>query len=68
VVHDGKGNEGERHAEEIEEQGRGVGQGVFDENKCGAPDEYDREEQNVGEGGGTKSLEQLLRGSGLGRR
>ena len=68
MVHDGKGQEGERHAKQIEEKRRGVGQSVFYENKGCAPDEDDRQQQNVGEGGGTESLEQLLCRSRLGWR
>lgn len=52
--------EGEGHAEEIEEEGRGVLQGVFDENKGGSPDGYDRKEEDVGEGGGTEADGQLF--------
>ena len=39
VVHDGKSDEREGHAEEVEEEGGGVLEGVFDEHEGGSPDE-----------------------------
>ena len=42
VIHDGEGEDGQRHAEEIEEQRRGVRKGVFDEDEGGSPYEDDR--------------------------
>ena len=64
VVDDGKGQEGERHAEKIEEERRGSGRASLTRTKVAAPDEDDCQQQNVGEGGGTESFEQLLRRSG----
>jgi len=60
AVHDGQSDEGKGHAEEIEEQRRGVLEGVFDEDEGGAPDEDDCEEQKVGYRAGAESLGQLL--------
>ena len=39
VVHDGKCDEREGHAEEVEEKRRGVPERVFDEDEGGSPDE-----------------------------
>jgi hypothetical protein len=41
VVHDGESEEREGHAEEIEEEGGGILEGVFDEDEGGPPDEDD---------------------------
>ena len=60
AVHDGQSDEGQGHAEEIEEQRRGVLEGVFDEDEGGAPDEDDCQQQKVGEGRGAESLGQLV--------
>ena len=46
-------SEGEGHAEEVEEEGGGVGEGGFDEGEGGAPDEDDGEEEEVGGGVGS---------------
>jgi hypothetical protein len=51
AVDDGEREGGERHAKEIEEERRGVGERVFDEHEGGSPDGYDAEEKEVGEGG-----------------
>ena len=59
VVHDGKSDEREGHAEEVEEQGGGVLERVLDEDEGGSPDEDDCQEQDVGQRGGTESLRQL---------
>ena len=59
VVHDGESDEGEGHAEEIEEEWGGVLECVFDEDEGGSPDEDDCQEQEVGESGGAESLRQL---------
>jgi hypothetical protein len=39
VVHDGQSDKRQGHAEKIEEERRGVLEGVFDEDEGGAPDE-----------------------------
>jgi hypothetical protein len=41
VVHDGEGQECEGHAKEVEEEGGGVLESVFDEDEGGSPDEDD---------------------------
>ena len=51
VVDDGQSDEGQGHAEEIEEERGGVLEGVFDEDEGGAPDEDDCQKEEVGEGG-----------------
>ena len=48
VVDDGQRDEGEGHAEEIEEQRRDVGEGVLDEDEGGCP----RRRRRRGAGGG----------------
>ena len=50
VIHDNKGEESQRHAEEIEEKRRRVLQGVFDEDEGCAPDEDDCKQQQVSHG------------------
>ncbi len=50
VVHDGQGDEGEGHAEQIEEERGGVLKSVFDEDEGCAPDEDDCQQQDVGYG------------------
>ena len=59
VVHDGESDEREGHAEEVEEEGGCVLEGVFDEDEGGSPDEDDCQEQEVGQCGGAESLRQL---------
>ena len=44
VVHDGKRDEGQGHAEKVEEQRRCVRKGVLDEDEGCAPDEDDCQE------------------------
>jgi hypothetical protein len=51
AVDDGERDGRERHAQEIEEEWRGVAEGVFDEDEGGSPDGDDCEEQEMGEGG-----------------
>ncbi|MCU1250881.1 MAG: hypothetical protein JWQ49_3910 [Edaphobacter sp.] len=62
AVHDGKSDECEGHAEEVEEEGGGVLEGVFDEDEGGSPDEHDCQEQDVGQSGGAESMRQLSLG------
>ena len=61
VVHDGQRDEGQSHSEQIEEKRRGVLKSVFDEDEGCAPDEDDRQQQEVGQGGGAESTGQLVR-------
>ena len=50
VVDDGERDEGEGHAEEIEEERGDVGEGVFDEGEGCSPDEDYGEEEDMGYG------------------
>jgi hypothetical protein len=52
VVEDGQRDEGEGHAEEIEEERGDVVEGVLDESKGGSPDDYYGKEEEVGQGAG----------------
>ena len=66
VVNDGQSDEGQGHAEEIEEQGRSVLEGVLDEDERYAPDGHDCQKQDMGESGRTETMGQsILPVSGL---
>jgi len=67
VVHDSQGNEGQRHSEKVEQKRGGILQGVLDKDEGGSPDKDHRQQQNVGEGSGAESFEQLVLRSGRGR-
>ena len=51
AVHHGQSDERQGHAEEVEEKGRCVVEGVFDEDEGGAPDDDDRQQKEVGQSG-----------------
>ena len=52
MVYDSQRNEGQSHSEQIEEERRGVLKGVFNEDEGRSPDDDDRQEQEVSQGGG----------------
>ena len=56
VVDDDQSDEGEGHAEEIEEERGGVVEGVLDEDEGDAPDGDNSQEEDVGEGGGAETM------------
>ena len=60
MVNDGQSDEGQSHAEEIEEKGGGILEGILDEDECNAPDGHDCQQQDVGEGGWTETMGQLF--------
>jgi len=63
VVDNGERDESQRHAQEIEEERRGVLKSVLDEDEGCAPYEDDCQEKQMGKCCGAESLGQLLLGS-----
>jgi len=61
VINDGQSDEGQGHAKEIKEQGRGVLEGILDQDERHAPDGYDCQQQDVGEGGWAEASRQIIR-------
>ena len=60
MVDDGQSDESKGHAEEIEQQGGSILDGVLDEDEGRAPDGHDCQQQDVGESGGTEAMGQLF--------
>ena len=52
TVHDGQRDERQGHAEEIEEKRGGVLERILDKDEGRAPDEDDRQQENVGDRAG----------------